>query len=92
MRSKFGVEVGETIFIRGKAPSEAVSGRATYTTAAALLYADLAAGDLGEEGCPLTRVSLDDVFRYCIHDCVVMVIEGSEPVVNKKGVLAAVCG
>ena len=37
MRSEFGVEEEEIIFKRGKAPSEAMSGRATYTTAAAIL-------------------------------------------------------
>ena len=42
------VEEEETIFKRGNAPSEAISGRVTYTTAAAILYAGLA---LGEEGC-----------------------------------------
>ena len=35
MRGEFGIEDGETIFRGGKAPPEAVSGRATYTTAAA---------------------------------------------------------
>ena len=34
---------------------------------------------------------MDDVIRYCTHDCVVSVIEGTEPVVNKKAVPAAVC-
>ena len=38
MRSEFGVEEEETIFLNGKAPSEAMPGRATYTTAAAMLY------------------------------------------------------
>ena len=51
VRSEFGVEEEETIFRRGKAPSEVMSGRATYTTAAAILYAGLAAGVLGEDGC-----------------------------------------
>ena len=84
MRSKFEVEKEETIFERGKAPSEAMSGRVTYTTAAAILYAGLTAGVLGEDGCLKRRVSVDDVIRNCTHDCVVTVIEGSEPVVNKK--------
>ena len=35
MCDELGVEKGETIFKGGKAPPEAVSGRATYTTAAA---------------------------------------------------------
>ena len=35
MCGELGVEEGETIFKGGKAPPEAVSGRATYTTAAA---------------------------------------------------------
>ena len=83
MRSEFGVEEEETIFRRGKAPSEVMSGRAPYTTAAAILYAGLAAGVFGEEGCLWRRISVD-VFRYCTHDYVVTVIEGSEPVVNKK--------
>ena len=43
MRSEFGVEEEETIFKRGKTPSEAMSGRVTYATAAAILYAGLAA-------------------------------------------------
>ena len=43
MRSKFGVEEEETVFKRGKAPSEAMSDRVTYATAAAILYAGLAA-------------------------------------------------
>ena len=43
MRSEFEVEEEETIFKRGKAPSEAMSGRVTYATAAAILYAGLAA-------------------------------------------------
>ena len=92
MRSEFGVEEGYTFFKRGNALSEAVSGRATYTTAAAILYASLAAGFLREEGCPQRRVSVNDVIRYCTHGYVVTVIEGSAPVVNKKGVPAAVCG
>ena len=35
MYGELGIEEGETIFKGGKAPPEAVSGRATYTTAAA---------------------------------------------------------
>ena len=50
MCRELGIEKGETIFKGGKAPPEAVSGRATYSTAAAILYAGLAAGVLGEEG------------------------------------------
>ena len=38
------VEEEEIIFKRGKAPSEAMSGRVTYATPAAILYAGLAAG------------------------------------------------
>ena len=91
VRSEIGVEEGETTFKRGKAPSEAVSDRATNTTVATILCADLAAGVLGEEGCPLRRMSLDDVIRNCTHDCAVTVMEGLEPVVNKKGVPATVC-
>ena len=48
VRSEIGVE-GGTILKEGKVPPEAVSGRATYTTATAILYAGLAAGVLGEE-------------------------------------------
>ena len=44
MRSEFGVEEEEIIFKRGKAPSEAMSGRVKYATAASILYAGLAAG------------------------------------------------
>ena len=33
---ELGIEEGETIFKGGKAPPEAVSGRATYTTATAI--------------------------------------------------------
>ena len=84
MRSEIGVEEGEIIFKGGNAPSEAVSGRATYTTVAAILYAGLAAGVLGEEECLWRGVSVDDVIRYCTHDCVVTVIERSKPVVDKK--------
>ena len=36
MCDELGIEEGETIFKGGKAPPEAVSGRATYTTAAAI--------------------------------------------------------
>ena len=36
--------------------------------------------------------SIDDVILYCTHDCVVAIIERSQPVVNKKRVPAAVCG
>ena len=35
MCGELGIEEGETIFKGGKVPPEAVSGRATYTTAAA---------------------------------------------------------
>ena len=35
MCGELGIEEGETIFKRGKAPPKAVSGRATYTTPAA---------------------------------------------------------
>ena len=41
MCGELGMEEGETIFKGGNAPPEAVSGRATYTTAAAILYAGL---------------------------------------------------
>ena len=51
MCGELGIEKGETIFKGCKAPPEAVSGRATYTTAAAILYAGLTAGVFGEEGC-----------------------------------------
>ena len=51
MCSELGIERGETIFEGGKAPPETVSGRVTYTTAAAILYSDRTAGVLGEEGC-----------------------------------------
>ena len=92
MRFEIGVEEGETIFKRGKAPSEAVSDRAANTTEATILCADLAAGVLGEKGCSsLRRISLDDAIRNCTHDCEVTVMEGLEPVVNKKGVPATVC-
>ena len=37
---------------RDKAPLEAVSGRAIFTTMGAILYAGLAAGVLGEKECP----------------------------------------
>ena len=36
MCGELGIEEGETIFKGGKAPPETVSGRATYTTAAAI--------------------------------------------------------
>ena len=36
MCGELGIEEGETIFRGSKAPPEAVSGRATYTTAAAI--------------------------------------------------------
>ena len=36
MCDELGIEEGETFFKGGKAPPEAVSGRATYTTAAAI--------------------------------------------------------
>ena len=36
MCGELGIEEGETIFKGGKAPPQAVSGRATYTTAAAI--------------------------------------------------------
>ena len=42
-------------------------------------------------GVPQRRVSVDDVIRYRAYDCVVTVIEGSGPVVDKKGASAAVC-
>ena len=51
MCGELGIDKGETIFKGGKTPPEAVSGRAIYTTAAAVLYAGLTAGVLGEEGC-----------------------------------------
>ena len=51
MCGELSIEQGETIFKGGKAPPEAVSGQATYTVAAAILYAGLTAGVLGEEGC-----------------------------------------
>ena len=51
MCSELGIEKGETIFEGGKAPPEAVSGRVTYTTAAAILYAGLTTGVPGEEWC-----------------------------------------
>ena len=94
MRSELWVEEEETIFKRGKAPSEAMSGRVTYriyATEAAILYAGLA---LGEEGCVQRRVSVDDVIRHCTNDCVVTVIEGSGPVLdkNKKGFLRKCAG
>ena len=88
MRSEFGVEEEETIFKRGKAPSEAMSGRVTYVTAAAILSAGLA---LGEEGCLERRVSVDDVIRHCTNDCVAAVIEGQEAVIDREEVPAGMC-
>ena len=76
VRSKRGVEKREPVLKGGKALAEAVSGRATYKTAAAILYAGLAAGVLGEKRCPYRQVGIDDAIRYCTHDCVVTVIEG----------------
>ena len=40
-------------------------GGAAITTAAAMLYANLAASVAGEKGCPEGQVSVDDVIRYC---------------------------
>ena len=50
MRSELGAAEGEGVFKGSREPSEAVFGRATTTTAAAVLYARQAAGVLGEKG------------------------------------------
>ena len=83
MRSKFGVEEGEGIFKRCRAPSEAVFRKATITTAAAILYASLVASVVEERVFPERQVGVHDIIRYCTHNRVVTVIEGPEPVVNK---------
>ena len=68
MRSEFGVKEGETI--GGKAPSEAMSDRATYTTTAAILYAGLTAGVLGEKGCSYRDESVLTMLFVTIHTIV----------------------
>ena len=52
MCGKLGVEKGRIIREGVGAPSEAVFRRAAVTTAAAILYARLAAGGLSEKWCP----------------------------------------
>ena len=47
-----GLRREKLFFKGGKAPSEAVSGPVTSTTAAAILYAGLAGGVLEEKGHP----------------------------------------
>ena len=87
MCGELGIEKGKTIFKGGKAPPEAVSGRATSYTYITGCYT-VRRPDRGRPrrgGVSIeTRVSVDDVIRCCTHDCVVTVVEASEPVVNKK--------
>ena len=90
MCGKLGVEKGKNIREGGGAPSEAVSRRATVTTAAALLYTRLAAGVLREKGCPHGQVCIDHEVCYGADNCVVSVIEGPEAIVDAKGVPAGV--
>ena len=91
VRSKYGVEEEETILKRAKAPSEAMSGRVTYATAAAILYAGLAAGVFSTKGSPQGQVCIDHGACHGANNHVVSVIEGPEAIVGAKGVPAGMC-
>ena len=90
MCGKLGVEKGKYIREGGGAPSEAVFRRAAVTTAAAILYTRLAAGVLGEKGCPQGQVCIDHVVCHGANNRVVSVIEGPEAIVDAEGVPAGV--
>ena len=61
MCGELGIEKGETIFKRGKAPSKAVFSRPAITAVAARLYTCLTAGVFSKGGCPQGQVGVDHV-------------------------------
>ena len=56
-----------------------------------MLYTCVSAGVRSEKGCPQGHVSVDHVISDGTYDVVIFVIEGSEAVVDPKGVPARVC-
>ena len=74
MRSELGNDEEGDIFEGFKVSSEAMFGGATIPTAAAMLYASLAAGILGEEVFPYRHVGVDDIVRQGTRYYIVRVI------------------
>ena len=72
----------------GGAPAETVFGRAPTTTKTSILYASLTLCVFGENTCPERQVGIDDIIRCSTYDIVITVIEGPEPIVNRKRVSA----
>ena len=71
-------------------PVENAFRRATTTTATSTLYASLAACVFKETRRPKRQVCINDIIRYVTQNIVVVIIEGPEPVVNRKWISASV--
>ena len=76
MRCKLGVEQGEGIRERGRAPAETMFGSSAIATATAILNACLAASAVREERCPQGHVSVYHLIRHRADDRVIAIIEG----------------
>ena len=90
MCGELGIEKGEDIHEGGRAPSKAMFSRPAVTAAAAILYTRLTAGVFSKDGCPQGQVGVDHVICHGTHNRVVSVIEGSEAVIDRKGVPAGI--
>ena len=73
-------------------PVENAFRRATTTTATSILYASLAACVVRETRRRERQVCINHIIRNGTQNIVVAIIEGPEPVVNRKWISARVCG
>ena len=90
VRCNFGVEQGEGIRERGRAPSEAMFGQPAIATATAILNACLATSVVREERCPQGQVGVYDLIRHSADDRVIAIIEGPEAIIDAEGIPARV--
>ena len=65
-------------------------GRTTVAAAAAILYACLTAGDLSEKGGPQRQFGVEGMVGYSTNNCVILVIEGLDAIIDAKGIPARV--
>ena len=90
VRDKLRVEKGKYVGERRRAPSKAMIGRTTVAAAAAILYACLTAGVLSEKRGPQRQFGVDGMVIYSTNNCVILVIEGPDAIIDAKGVPARV--
>ena len=62
-------------------------GGTTLAAAAAILYACLAAGGLSENGGPQRQFGVECMVCYSTHDCIILVLEGPNAIIDAKGTL-----